>query len=178
MVARGSCSNGRFFSVFLVRCLVYVFYITGGPRDLVPYIPTLATTKEIRKCLFTCFLYKFSLKCLCFRVIIIVRTGFYVKIEVRSLLILLTFNWTSQGMKHRIIGQLSNCLTPIDWSELSHKNIPLVIFILLTIIAFKIRDILTYSLVLLILCIVYRLISRFAIYKAPFALIAIFVIVR
>ena len=24
----------------LLRSLVYVFYITGGPRDLVPYIPT------------------------------------------------------------------------------------------------------------------------------------------
>ena len=101
---RGVGFNGWFFSVSPIRCLVYMFYIIGGLYDLVPYIPILATTKEIRKCLFTCFLYKFSLKCLCLRVIIIVRTGFYVKIEVRSLLILLTFNRTSQGIKHRIIG--------------------------------------------------------------------------
>ena len=29
------------FSLSLIRSLVYVFYITGGPRDLMPYIPTL-----------------------------------------------------------------------------------------------------------------------------------------
>jgi hypothetical protein len=29
------------FSLFFIRSLVYVFYITGGPRDLMPYIPTL-----------------------------------------------------------------------------------------------------------------------------------------
>jgi hypothetical protein len=35
------------FSLFFVRSLVYVFYITGGPRDLMPYIPTL-TNRVLR----------------------------------------------------------------------------------------------------------------------------------
>ena len=34
------------FSLSLVRSLVYVFYITGGPRDLVPYIPTVPIEGE------------------------------------------------------------------------------------------------------------------------------------
>jgi hypothetical protein len=29
------------FSSSFVRSLVYVFYMTGGPRDLMPYIPTV-----------------------------------------------------------------------------------------------------------------------------------------
>jgi hypothetical protein len=29
------------FSLSFIRSLVYVFYITGGPRDLMPYIPTV-----------------------------------------------------------------------------------------------------------------------------------------
>jgi hypothetical protein len=34
------------FSLFLVRSLVYVFYMTGGPRDLMPYIPTGTIIEE------------------------------------------------------------------------------------------------------------------------------------
>jgi hypothetical protein len=70
---------------------------------------------------------------------VIARIGFYIKIEVRSLLI---------------------------------------IVILFTVIALKIRDVLTYPLVLLILCVVCRPTSGFAAYKAPFALVAILVAVR
>ena len=65
----------------------------------------------------------------------IARTGFYIKIEVRSLLIIIT------------------------------------------IIALKIRDVLTYSPVLLILCVVCRPTSRFATYKTLFALITILIAV-
>jgi ABC-type polysaccharide/polyol phosphate export permease len=66
---------------------------------------------------------------------VIARTGFYIKIEVRSLLIIVT------------------------------------------VIALKIRDVLTYSLVLLILCVVCGLTSRFTAYKTLFALITILIVV-
>jgi hypothetical protein len=103
---------------------------------------------------------------------VIVRTGFYVKIEVRGLLILVALNRTSQSIKCRIISQLSNCLTPINWSKLCHKDISLVI-VILVVATLKFRDILTYSPVLLILCVIHRPTSRFAIYKALLALITV-----
>ncbi len=64
---------------------------------------------------------------------------------------------------------------PINWSKLRYKGIPLVIIIILSVAvaALKIGDILTYSLVPFILCVVCRPISRFAAYKALFALVAV-----
>jgi hypothetical protein len=106
------------------------------------------------------------------------RIGFYIEIEVRSLLILLALDRASQSMKCRIVGQLIDYFMPINWSKLYHKSIPLVIVILLTIIALKIRDVLTYSLVLLILYVVCRPTSRFATYKTLFALVAILIAVE
>jgi|SRR6266403_2446441 hypothetical protein len=80
-------------------------------------------------------------------------------------------------MKRGIISQLIECFTPIDWSKLRYKGIPLVIVVIL-VTALKIGDILTYSSVLLILCMVRRPTSRFAAYKALFALVAILIAVR
>ena len=51
--------------------------------------------------------------------------------------------------------------------------IVVVIIIGIAVTALKIRDILMYSLVPFVFCIVYRLISRFAVYKALFALITV-----
>ena len=84
--------------------------------------------------------YKLSLKHLCLRVAVIARTGFYIKVEVRG--------------------------------------IPLVIVVVIniTIAAFKIGDILIYSLVPFFLCMVYKLIFRFTVYKALFALITVLMI--
>ena len=71
----------------------------------------------------------------------IARTGFYIKVKVKS-----------------------------------SKGIPLVIVISIAVTALKIGDVLTYSLVPFFLCIVYKPISRFAAYKALFALIAVLTI--
>jgi len=67
---------------------------------------------------------------------------------------------------------------PINWSKLHYKGIPLVIIVILSIAiaALKIGDILTYSLVPFILCVVYRLISRFTAYKALFAFIVVLMV--
>ena len=64
---------------------------------------------------------------------------------------------------------------PIDWSKLCYKGIPLVIIVILgiAVAALKIRDILTYSSVPFILCVVCRPTSRFTAYKALFALVAV-----
>src|SRR6266702_3969317 len=64
---------------------------------------------------------------------------------------------------------------PMNWSKLCCKGVPLVIIIVLSIAiaALKIRDILTYFSVPFILYMVCRPISRFAAYKALFALIAV-----
>jgi hypothetical protein len=64
---------------------------------------------------------------------------------------------------------------PINWSKLRYKGIPLVIIVILSIIiaALKIRDILMYFSVPFILYMVYRLISRFTVYKVLFTLIAV-----
>jgi len=51
-----------------------------------------------------------------------------------------------------------------------------IIIISIAIAALKIRDILMYSLVPFFLYMVYRLISRFTVYKALFALIAVLII--
>ena len=51
-----------------------------------------------------------------------------------------------------------------------------IIVISIAVAALKIGDILTYSLVPFILCIVYRLISRFTIYKVLFALIVVLIV--
>jgi len=61
---------------------------------------------------------------------------------------------------------------PIDWSKLRYKDILLVI-VILGIAALKIGDILTYFSVPFILCVVCRPTSRFAAYKALFALVAV-----
>ena len=71
----------------------------------------------------------------------IARTGFYIKIEVRSSLIFFT-----------------------------------IIILSIAIAALKIRYILTYFLVPFVLYIIRRIISRFTIYKALFALIAVLTI--
>jgi len=64
---------------------------------------------------------------------------------------------------------------PINWSKLRYKGIPLVIIVILgiAVAALKIGDILTYSSVPFILYVVCRLTSRFAAYKALFALVAV-----
>ena len=79
----------------------------------------------------------------------ITRAGFYVKVEVRS-------------------------------SKPRYKGIPLVIIVVVVIgiavAALKVGDVLAYSLVPFILYMVRRLISRFTVYKALFALIAVLMI--
>ena len=67
---------------------------------------------------------------------------------------------------------------PINWSKLRYKGIPLVIIIILSVAvaALKIRDILTYFLVPFILYMVYRPISRFTVYKALFAFVAVLMV--
>ena len=67
---------------------------------------------------------------------------------------------------------------PINWSKLRYKGIPLVIIIILSVAvaALKIRDILTYFSVPFILYMVCRPISRFAAYKALFALVAVLMV--
>jgi len=80
---------------------------------------------------------------------VITRAGFYVKVEVRS-------------------------------SKPRYKGIPLVIIVVVVIgiavAALKVGDVLAYSLVPFILYMVRRLISRFTVYKALFALIAVLMI--
>jgi len=78
---------------------------------------------------------------------VITGIGFYIKIEVKS-------------------------------SKLRCKGTPLVVVIILSIVvtALKIGDILTYSSVPFILYMVCRLISRFTIYKALFALTAVLMV--
>jgi hypothetical protein len=49
LVIQGVRFNSYFSSPSSIRSLVYVFYITGGSRDLMPYILTLATTKRNKK---------------------------------------------------------------------------------------------------------------------------------
>ena len=71
----------------------------------------------------------------------IARTGFYIKIEVKSSLIFFT-----------------------------------IVILSITVAALKIRYILTYFSVPFILYIIYRLISRFTVYKALFALITVLII--
>jgi len=80
---------------------------------------------------------------------VITRAGFYIKVEVRS-------------------------------SKPRYKGIPLVIVVVviigIAVAALKVGDILAYSLVPFVLCIVYRPTSRFTAYKALFALIAVLTI--
>ena len=71
----------------------------------------------------------------------IARTGFYIKIEVKSSLIFF-----------------------------------ITIILSIAVAALKIRYILIYFSVPFVLCVIYRLISKFTIYKALFALIAVLII--
>ena len=79
----------------------------------------------------------------------IIRAGFYVEVEVRS-------------------------------SKPRCKGIPLVIVVIviisIAVAALKVGDVLAYFLVPFILCMVRRLISRFTVYKALFALITVLTI--
>ena len=84
---------------------------------------------------------KFSLKRLYFRVTVIAKTGFYIKIKVKSFLIFFT-----------------------------------IVILSIAVTALKIRYILIYFLVPFALYIIYKLISRFTIYKVLFALIAVLII--
>jgi len=79
---------------------------------------------------------------------VIARTGFYIKVEVRS---------------------SKPCCKGIPL-------VIVVVVISIAVTALKIGDVLTYSLVPFFLCMVYRPISRFTAYKALFALIAVLTI--
>ena len=67
---------------------------------------------------------------------------------------------------------------PMNWSKLCYKGVPLVIIVILsiTVAALKIKDILIYFLVPFILCMVYRLISRFTAYKVLFVLVTVLMV--
>ena len=77
----------------------------------------------------------------------ITRTGFYIKVKIKS-------------SKPRYKGILLVIIV-------------VIIIISITVAALKIGDILIYSSVPFVLCIVYRPISRFTVYKVLFALIAV-----